>query len=325
MNAGAPSGAPCDYDARMKSTLPLAFLLACLAACTSPEDQAYKRARTTDTVVGWENFLRQYPDGTDTAAARQRLTELHEDREWQRAELRDSVASYQEYLRGYPQGRFAGEALVRIANLNLREIPDHEPSPDELRAQHEAREAAAVPAAAAPASPPVLAAQSSESAPKGPTALINRAPASQARPKPAVQAKPGAQSKPAVQPKPVAQPKAAAQPKVVAQPKPAAQAKPAAPAKPAASPPVVVARDEAGDWAVQLGAFGKGEAAALQHWQRLQRAVPAATNGLQPDIGAPVDGKPFHRLRIVGLTREHARELCAAVRGAGEGCVVTAP
>ena len=89
-------------------------------------------------------------------------------------------------------------------------------------------------------------------------------------------------------------------------------------------PAPAVATGEQG-WAVQLGAFGKGEAAALQHWQRLQRLVPAAVTGLSPDVAAPTEGKAFHRLRVVGLSRERARELCVAVRGAGEGCVVTAP
>ena len=112
--------------------LPLLFAMVLLAGCTSSEEQAFKRARMTDTVIGWENFLRDFPDGEETAAARRRLVELHEDREWQRAQLADSVAAYQEYLQGYPQGRFSGEALVRIANLNLREIPDHEPTPEEL-------------------------------------------------------------------------------------------------------------------------------------------------------------------------------------------------
>ena len=96
--------------------------------------------------------------------------------------------------------------------------------------------------------------------------------------------------------------------------------------KPAPKPvPAPVAAAAGGDWTVQLGAFGKGEAAALQHWQRLQRAAPDAVAGLQPDVAGPVEGKPFHRLRVVGLSRERARELCVAVRAAGEGCVVTAP
>jgi len=281
----------------MKLMLPLMFALAFLVGCTNPEEQAFKRARTADTVVGWEDFLRHFPDGAETEAARKRLAELHEDREWQRAGLADSVASYQEYLRGYPQGRFSGEALVRIANLNLREVPDHEPTPEELRAEHlaqltgKAGEAGAAPegGAAAPATPLATApASAAPLAPKGPTALIRRGPPQIVRLVPA---------------KPAAEPAAA-------------KAKPAPAQAPAAA---------GQGWAVQLGAFGKGEAAALQHWQRLQRLVPAAVAGLSPDVAAPVEGKAFHRLRVVGLSRERAREVCAAVRGAGEGCVVTAP
>ena len=309
----------------MKSMLPLVFALALLAGCTNPEEQAFKRARVADTVVGWEDFLRHFPDGAETDAARKRLVELHEDREWQRAELADSVDSYQEYLRGYPQGRFSGEALVRIANLNLREIPDHEPTPEELRAAHlaqlagkpvgvgESPEGGAVAPATPPAQTPELAAatppaQTPElAAPRGPTALIHRGPPQIVRLVPV-------KEKPAPKPVPVAKltPAKAPAPTPIAAPAPA--------------PIAATATATAGQgWAVQLGAFGKGEAAALQHWQRLQRLVPAAVRGLSPNVAAPAEGKAFHRLRVVGLSRERAREVCVAVRGAGEGCVVTAP
>jgi hypothetical protein len=283
--------------------LPLLFAMVLLAGCTSSEEQAFKRARMTDTVVGWEDFLRDFPDGEETAAARRRLVELHEDREWQRAQLADSVAAYQEYLQGYPQGRFSGEALVRIANLNLREIPDHEPTPEELRAAHVARMAGkAVDAGGTPKDPSLAVAAKPVAAPKpaptsgtrGPTALISRAPP-QTVPKP----------------KPVPKPVAVKSAPVVAPPAPA--------------PPVLAPATAGQSWAIQLGAFGKGEAAALQHWQRLQRQVPAAVTGLSPEVLGPVEGKAFHRLRVVGLTRERAREVCIAVRDAGEGCVVTAP
>ena len=304
----------------MKRMLPLVFAMALLAGCTNPEEQAYKRARMTDTVVGWEDFLRHFPDGTETDAARKRLVELHEDREWQRAELADSVDSYQEYLRGYPQGRFSGEALVRIANLNLREIPDHEPTPEELRVEHLAQLAGKAAGAgenpekgpdssatAAPASAPTT---------RGPTALIRRGPPQIVR---LVPAKPAAQPA-AVKAKPAHKP--AQKPVLKPAPKPAAKPTPAvAPAS--ASAPTVTTGGQG--WAVQLGAFGKGEAAALQHWQRLKRLVPAAVTGLAPDVAPPAAGKAFHRLRVVGLSRERAREVCVAVRGAGEGCVVTAP
>jgi hypothetical protein len=285
--------------------LPLLFAMVLLAGCTNSEEQAFKRARMTDTVVGWENFLRDFPDGEETAAARRRLVELHEDREWQRAQLADSVAAYQEYLQGYPQGRFSGEALVRIANLNLREIPDHEPTPEELRAAHVARMAGkAVDAGGTPKDPSLAVAAKPVAAPKpaptsgtrGPTALISRAPPQTVR-----------APKPTPAPKPVAVKSAP----VVAPPPPA--------------PPVLAPATAGQSWAIQLGAFGKGEAAALQHWQRLQRLVPAAVTGLSPEVLGPVEGKAFHRLRVVGLTRERAREVCIAVRDAGEGCVVTAP
>lgn len=307
----------------MKSMLSLLVALALLAGCTSPEEQAFKRARMTDTVIGWEDFLRRYPDGEETEAARQRLVELHEDREWKRAELGDSVTSYQEYLHGFPQGRFAGEALVRIANINLREVPDHEPSPEELRAARSTEATPASPgksvddkAAAAVSAAPVV-------PPRGPTALINREARPALAPKPAVKLAPKPAPKPT--PRPVVAPKPTAQPAPKEAPKPVAKPAAKPTASPAPKPAPVPAAAAGGGWSVQLGAFGKGEAAALAHWQRLERAVPGAVSGLQPDVVAPAEGKPFHRLRVVGLSRERAREVCQAVRAVGEGCVVTGP
>ena len=287
---------------RIGSVVALSLLLAVVSGCASPEEQAYKRARMTDTVVAWEDFLRHYPAGEETAKARQRLAELHEDHEWQRAGLANTVAAYHVYLRGYPQGRFANEALVRIANLNLQDVPDHEPTPEELRAAAAAR----VPA-------PVSAAPPERS--RGPTALIRRdRPASlpsQPAPKPTLP-KPTL-PKPTL-PKPTLPKPAPAKP---TPPKAAApKAVPAKPAPPAAASP--------GDWVIQLGAFSKGEAAAQTHWQKLQRAVPALS-GLTPEVVAPGDGKPFHRLRVAGLARERAKALCESIRVAGEGCLVTAP
>ena len=44
----------------MKLLLPLLFAMFLLAGCTSSEEQAFKRARMTDTVVAWEDFLRDF-------------------------------------------------------------------------------------------------------------------------------------------------------------------------------------------------------------------------------------------------------------------------
>ena len=115
--------------ARSTACLVGCWLLLALCACTTRDEQAYKRARQTDTVIGWEDFLREHPDSAAVSKARQRLMELHEDREWQRTELSNSLEAYQWYLRGYPQGRFANEALVRIANLKLEQVPAEEGTP----------------------------------------------------------------------------------------------------------------------------------------------------------------------------------------------------
>lgn len=307
----------------MRHNSPLSWLLLgawclTLAGCASPEEQAFKHARMTDTVVAWEEFLRRYPEGDTTAKARQRLAELHEDREWQRAGLANTVPAYQQYLRGYPQGRFATEALVRIANLNLQAVPDHDPTEEELRAAR----AAALPdeAVVTPTKPAATGALIQRSSPVPVTP-----PAKQAAGKP-VPAKLSPSAPPvATPPKPVAvkpvpaKPSPAATP--VAKPAPAkpATVKPA----PAATSPAPVAPAATSVWSMQLGAFAKGEAAARAHWQKLLGRVPALT-GLTPEVAPPTDDRGFYRLRVVGLEQARARELCEAIRAAGEGCLVTA-
>ncbi|MFM7067354.1 MAG: SPOR domain-containing protein [Gammaproteobacteria bacterium] len=310
----------------MRHNSPLSWLLLgawclTLAGCASPEEQAFKHARMTDTVVAWEEFLRRYPEGDTTAKARQRLAELHEDREWQRAGLANTVPAYQQYLRGYPQGRFATEALVRIANLNLQAVPDHDPTEEELRAARAAAlpdEAVVTPTKPAAATGALI--QRSSPVPVTPLAK-------QATVKP-VPAKLSPAAPPvATPPKPVAVKPVPARPSPAATPvaKPA-PAKPATvkPAPAATSPaPAPVAPAATNIWSMQLGAFAKGEAAARAHWQKLLGRVPALT-GLTPEVAPPTDDRGFYRLRVVGLEQARARELCEAIRAAGEGCLVTA-
>jgi SPOR domain len=104
---------------------------------------------------------------------------------------------------------------------------------------------------------------------------------------------------------------------VVAAPRP-----PAAPAQ----PPVASANAVRAAFRVQLGAFSGSAAAASGYWRRLL-AKHSELSNFQPsiDAGSAADGRPVHRLQVVGLERDAAESLCRELTGWGSPCVVVAP
>jgi hypothetical protein len=103
-----------------------ALLLAALLLGGCGVDRDFDAAVRTNTIVGYDDYLRLHPDGAHAADARARLATLVEDREWQRARGLATVDGYQQYLRGYPQGAHAKEALLAIADLNMAALPSTE-------------------------------------------------------------------------------------------------------------------------------------------------------------------------------------------------------
>jgi tetratricopeptide (TPR) repeat protein len=117
---------------------------------------------------------------------------------------------------------------------------------------------------------------------------------------------------------------AAAQSQPVRRPAPrvaAVTAAPVPPSRPAAQPAARTAAAPAGQWRIQLGAFGTA-ANARRHWDSV-RAKAGALAGLQP---AFVAAGAVTRLQAGPVaSRAAADRLCAAAKGAGSACLPVAP
>lgn len=72
----------------------------------------------------------------------------------------------------------------------------------------------------------------------------------------------------------------------------------------------------------QLGAFSD-EAKARSEWQRLTRRFPRELDGLTPRfVSAQTGAGRVVRLQVGVADEAHARSLCAALKTAGQGCMV---
>ncbi len=92
------------------------------------DDAAYDEAQRVDTVAGYAEYLRAYPNGQHAQEARAREAALREERRqaqadeaaYARAEATDTAAAYGDYLATYPQGRYAAEARRRQRQRQYR-------------------------------------------------------------------------------------------------------------------------------------------------------------------------------------------------------------
>jgi cell division septation protein DedD len=103
---------------------------------------------------------------------------------------------------------------------------------------------------------------------------------------------------------------------------PAAAARaPAPPPAPAKSAPT-----EAGSYAVQLGAFKSGAAAANRRWARLQKEYPKLLAGLASKVVPTKTAQgTLYRLRAVGVTDRRARAICKSLKAKSQPCVLIRP
>jgi cell division protein FtsN len=97
---------------------------------------------------------------------------------------------------------------------------------------------------------------------------------------------------------------------------------PPAAAKPAAS----AAKLESGKYAVQLGAFRSGTAAADKRWVRLRKQYPKLLAGLSSKVVPKKTASgTLYRLQAVGMSEAHARRICKDLKAKSQPCVVVRP
>jgi cell division protein FtsN len=104
-------------------------------------------------------------------------------------------------------------------------------------------------------------------------------------------------------------------------PKPQLQANP-----PAANPPAAAAKPASGTYAVQLGAFKSGTAAANRRWERLQKQYPKLLAGLSSKVvPKKTTSGTLYRLQAVGMSESHARKICKNLKAKSQPCIIIRP
>jgi cell division protein FtsN len=95
---------------------------------------------------------------------------------------------------------------------------------------------------------------------------------------------------------------------------------PVSPASPAQAP------GESGRYAVQLGAFKSGQAAAKKRWEHLQKEYPKLLAGLSSKVlPKKAGGGTLYRLQAIDLSESHARKICKVLKAKSPPCVVIRP
>jgi cell division septation protein DedD len=88
-------------------------------------------------------------------------------------------------------------------------------------------------------------------------------------------------------------------------------------------PPAPVGKQAEGGYAVQLGAFRSGSAAANKHWERLQKEYPQLLAGLTAKVVPKKTASGMlYRLQGVGASESHARKICKDLKAKSQPCVI---
>lgn len=219
--------------------------------------------------------------------------------DWEKARTANSIDSYETFLKTYPSGEFTAQAQARVKELyeerDWQKARDAD-TPDSYQAFLKQYPEGKWAEEARIRVENFSLGQAPTSAPANAEAPIAPAPA------PAATSAAKAAAKAATKPTTKAVTKAAT----------------SAAAHGAAAP-----EDQ---YAVQLGAFSSGSGAAEKAWPALQTKFPAQLKGLKHAVLAAKGGKgQLYRLQATGLSRDHARKICAGLKAKSQACVVIAP
>ena len=237
--------------------------------------------------------------------------------DWQKTRETNTADGYEQFLKKYPSGEFTAQAQARVKELYeerdwqkardadtpeayqafLKQYPEGKWT-EEARIRVENFTLAQAPGSSA--GPPAAGADSSAVTPG---AEPPESPAAAAPP-------PAAGSPPPKPPTP---------PPVQTPPQPPVQAA-------ATTSAPKVAKAKAGSYGVQLGAFKSGAPAAHERWSHLQKDYPKLLAGLSSKVSPKqTTGGKLYRLQVVGMTAQHARDLCHALKAKSQACVVLPP
>ncbi|HUN25095.1 MAG TPA: SPOR domain-containing protein [Steroidobacteraceae bacterium] len=101
----------------MKRLATLAFLLSIVLAACSSADSDWQTASASNTIAAYQDFLKQYPNGTHADEARAKIRSLRDDQAWTQAQNTNTQASYQQYLHDEPNGAHGQDARDKLTDL----------------------------------------------------------------------------------------------------------------------------------------------------------------------------------------------------------------
>ncbi|MDE2305221.1 MAG: SPOR domain-containing protein [Gammaproteobacteria bacterium] len=104
--------------AKTWTAVAICVIAASLSGCNR-EQSAWEKARSANDTQAYQQFLKQYPNGTYTQQAEARLQDLNEEQDWQKARDTDTAEAYQSFLKVHPEGKWSEEARIRIENFAL--------------------------------------------------------------------------------------------------------------------------------------------------------------------------------------------------------------
>jgi cell division protein FtsN len=243
--------------------------------------------------------------------------------DWQTTRESNTPEAYEQFMKKYPSGEFTAQAQARLKELYddrdwqkardadtpeayqtyLNQYPDGQ-SATEARNRLENFTLAKSPSGTPPAP---------GTAPKAPGGTVGR-----------LGIGPPAEGAPPAPP-PTAPPSAA---------KSGTDAAPSSAPAPHQAPPVAAAmapvharhaasNTRGGDYALQLGAFRSGSAAANKHWERLQKEYPNLLAGLNAKVvPKKTSSGTLYRLETPGLTKSHARQICKDLKAKSQPCLI---
>ena len=82
-------------------------------------------------------------------------------------------------------------------------------------------------------------------------------------------------------------------------------------------------KEPAGGYALQLGAFRSGSAAANKRWEHLQKEYPSLLAGLNSKVVPKKTASgTLYKLQTAGLTESHARKICKDLKAKSQPCIV---
>jgi hypothetical protein len=97
---------------KIKFILLLLVAVAIIAGCASMPKR-WRQAESTNTIEAYEDFLKEYPEGSNAEKAKERIMELR----YNEAVKENTIPAYQKFLESYPEQRFADDVLSRLNRL----------------------------------------------------------------------------------------------------------------------------------------------------------------------------------------------------------------